>query len=168
MKKTLFELMQNDAIGAIALHSFTVGYYNVARHKEEISPYPQLSYLFYILPIVYNADSLDAFKSSTELYSAITKDQTIILGLQERANKMAQKTFDGLNLAFSKRILSINKVNNTIETLYGYQSKKLPLYSSMNSSENSVKKIQDCAFRLGSIFAKRNPFNIQLELNIMF
>ncbi len=168
MKRNLFDLMQNEVISAIALHSFTLGYYNIAKHKDEFNPYPPLNFLFYILPIVYNADSLDVFKSSHELYSAITKDQAIVLGLQDRANKLSQKTFDGLNLAFSKKMLTINKANNTIEVLHGYKSKKLPLYVSMSSSENSVKRIQDCAYRLGGMFAKRNPINIQLELNIKF
>lgn len=164
----LFGIFQNDAVGAIALHSFILGYYNVAKHKNDFERFPKISYLFYVLPIVYHSDSLSAFRSSNELYSAITKDHGIILELQERANKLAPKTFDALNIAFSKKILTINKSNLTIELIHGFQSKKLPLFLSMNSSENSVKRIQDCAFRLGGMFAKRNPNNIQMELNILF
>jgi len=169
MKQTnLFDLMQNSAISAIALQSFTLGYHNVARYKDNIYPYPKLKYMFYVLPIVYNQDSMEIFKSSNELYTALIKNTSIILGLQERANKMSVQTFDGLNLAFSKKVLELNKQSGTIELLKGFQSKKMTLVLSMNNTYNSVKKIQDCAFKLGSIFAKRNEKNIQLELNIRF
>jgi Family of unknown function (DUF6521) len=167
-KDNLFDLLQNSVVGAIALHSFTLGYNNVAKHKENNLKYPSLSYLFYVLPIVYNKDAMEVFKGSQELYSVLLKDSSIVLGLQDRANKMSAKTFDSLNMAFSKKVLILNKENNSIELGNGFQSKKLPLTLSMNLKENSVKKIQDCAFKLGAIFAKRSINNIQFELNIRF
>jgi len=165
---SLFDLMQNTAVSTIALHSFILGFYNVAKHKENQTPFPKLEYTFFVLPIVYNQDSLETFRSSNELYSALQKDNSIILGLQERANKMTKQTFGGLNLGFSKKIFSYNREEKTIELIKGFQSKKLILPLSMNNSENSVKMIQDCAFKLGGIFAKRNKKNIQLDLNIIF
>lgn len=163
----LFDLIQNPSVGAIALHSFTLGYYNIAKHKT-IYSYPRLVHMFYVLPLVYNQDSMETLKSSNELYTALIKNSSIVLGLQERANKMSIQTFDSLNLAFSKQIMTFNKEYNTIELLKGFQSKKLTLALSMNNTYNSVKKIQDAAFKIGSIFAKRNEKNIQLELNIRF
>lgn len=165
---SLYDILQNSVIGAIALHSFTVGFSNVARNKQVPNIYPRLEYFFYVLPIVYNQDALETFRSSTELYSALLKDNSIILGLQERANKMTSKTFNSLNLAFSKKILTYNKETKSIEPLWGFQSKKLPLPLSISSDDYSVKKIQDTAFRLGAIFAKRDPSTIQFELNILF
>jgi hypothetical protein len=162
----LFELLQNTAVGAIALHAFTLGYHGVAKHKEGY-PFPKLSYCFYVLPIVYNQDAMDTFRGSNELYTVLIKNSAVILGLQERANKMAEQTFNSLGLAFSKKILTINKEEGTIELCRGFQVKKLPLYLSMNYEDNSVKKIQDCAFKLGCIFAKRNENNIRFELNII-
>lgn len=162
----LFDLLQNTAVGAIALHGFTLGYHNVAKHKDGMLRFPKLGYCFYVLPIVYNQDAMDTFKSSNELYTVILKNNSIMLGLQERAIKMSQQTFDSLSLSFSKKILSINKLHGTIEIERGFQVKKLPLPLKMNDENNSVKKIQDCAFKLGSIFAKRNENNIRFELNI--
>lgn len=167
-QNNLFNLMQNSALSVIALHGFVCGYFNVAKHKDDCLDYPPLSYMFYVLPIVYNNDSLQSFKSCNQLYTAISKDNSIILGLQERANKMSVQTFDSLNLAFSKKILSINKNEKTIEIMQGFKSRTLPLFLSMNSTNNSVQEIRDCAFRLGGVFAKRDEKNIQLELNIRF
>jgi len=164
----LFNILQNSAVGTIALHSFVLGYFNVAKHKEEKETFPRLEYLFYVLPIVFNENSMETFRSSNQLYTALKENNTIILGLQERSNKMSVQTFDALNIAFSKKILTYNKENKTIELLRGYQTKKLPLLLSMNSTENSVKKLQDSANKLGAIFAKRHYINIQTELNIRF
>jgi hypothetical protein len=162
----LFELLQNTVVGAIALHSFTLGFNNVAKHKNETYVFPPFNYMFYVLPIVYNQDAMETIKGSNELYSALIKEPAIVLGLQDRANKMSVKTFDSLNLAFSKRVLTLNKIDKTVELAKGFQSKRLPLPLSISSKENSVKKIQDCGFKLGAIFAKRNKHNIEFELNI--
>jgi hypothetical protein len=165
---SLFDLLQNSAISSIALHSFTLGFNTVAKLRHKRCLNPKLEYMFYILPIVYNQDSMEIFKGSNELYTALIKNKEIVLGLQDRANKMSIQTFDSLNLAFSKKILQLNKSNNTIELSKGFQSKKLAIALSMNTNYNSIKKIQDSAYKLGSIFAKRNEKNIQLELNIRF
>lgn len=167
-ENNLFDLMQNTALSTIALHSFTLGYYNLAKNRDGAISFPRLEFMFFVLPIVYNYNSMEIIKSSNELYTALLKDTSITLGLQERANKMSKQTFNGLNLAFSKNILTYNNSNKTIELLKGFQTKKIILPLSMNNSDNSVKKIQDSAFKLGSIFAKRNPQNLQFELNIRF
>jgi len=164
----LFELMQNDALGVIAVHSFTLGYYNIARNKEGELKFPKLEYLFFVLPIVYNYSSMLSFLNSNELYTALIKEHSIILGLQERAYKMSKQTFNALNIAFSKKILSIDKDNGTIMLLKPYTSKKLILSISSNNSFDSVKQIQDSAYKLGSVFAKKHEKNIQTSLNIRF
>lgn len=164
---SLFDLFQNSVLGAIALHSFTLGYYGVAKHKHPDSPYPTLNYFFYVLPIVYNKNAMETFRGSNELYSVLLKEKSIVIELQDRANKMSRKTFDGLNMAFSKKMLLLNEKDKTIELGVGFQSKKLTLPLGLNTKDNSVIKIRDCAFKLGAIFAKRDIRNIQFELNIL-
>lgn len=166
--RNLFELMQNDALSIIALHSFTLGYHTVAKNRKSEVTFPRLDYLFFVLPIVYNYSAMLSFLNSNELYTALMKEHSILLGLQERALKMSVQTFDGLNVAFGKKILSINKENGTITLLKPYTSKKLVLAMSSNNSFDSVKQIQDSAFKLGSIFAKKHDSNIQNDLNIRF
>lgn len=164
----LFDLMQNDALGVIALHSFTLGYNLIAKNKQLESKFPKLEYLFFVLPIVYNHSAMLSFLNSNELYTALMKEPAILLGLQERACKMSQQTFDGLNLAFSKKILTINKDSNTIVLLKPFSSKKLILSMASYNTFDSVKQIQDSAYKLGSIFAKKHDKNIQHDLNIRF
>lgn len=166
--QNLFDLMQNDALNAIAFHSFTRGFHTVAKNRNSPEQFPKLNYMFYVLPIIYNHLSMMTFLNSQELYTALVKEPSIILGLQERANKMSSKTFDGLNLAFSKKVLSIDKSNNTIILLRPFAGRNLQLDISMNNNSNSVKRIQSSAHRLGAIFAKRNDRNIQMDLNIRF
>lgn len=167
-QNNLFDLMQNEALSVIALQSFTLGYHTIARNRSDEVIYPRLAYMFYVLPIIYNYASMLSFLNSNEMYTALLKEPEIVLGLQDRANKMIYQTFDALNLAFSKKILSIDKTNNTILLLRPFTSKKLSLSMTAYKSYDSVKQIQDSAFKLGSVFAKRHDKNIQLDLNIRF
>lgn len=163
----LYEIMQNTSISALALHSFILGYFKISKNKKDKNPFPRMDYLFYVLPIVYHKNSREIFKSSNELYTAILHDKEIILGLQERAIKMAPQTFDGLNLAFSKKLLSYNSETKTIEILKGFRSNKIRAGVPL-SADNSIPKIQNSAYKLGHIFAKNTEKNIQIELNIRF
>lgn len=162
----LYDILQNVGISALACHSFVQGYYNVALNKKNKNYFPKLEYLFYVLPIVYHQDTMKTFKSSTELYTALIKNKSILLGLQDRANKMSPQTFDALNLAFNREILSINSNNEIIIKPEDLRNKIV--ITSMYGRENIVKNIQDTAKKLGNMFAKTEDKNIQLELNIRF
>lgn len=162
----LYDILQNIAIGALACHSFVKGYTLVAKNKKNKSSFPKLEYLFYVLPIVYNRRNMGVLKSSNELVNAIIKDKSIILGLQDRANKMSPQTFDALNLAFNKKLLGINK-NNEITISEENLKQEIIIQTSLNR-ENVIKNIQDTARKLGNMFAKTDEKNIQLELNIRF
>lgn len=164
----LFRILQNVAIGSIALHSFTLGYYKLAVNRKEIDVYPRFEFMFYVLPIIFNKSAMQTFRSSNHLYTALFENKSIVLDLQERANKMAEQTFDSLNLSFSKKILGYNKNDGTIEIQKGFKTNKLPLTSSMQSNDHSIKMIQDSAYKLGSIFAKKDEKALQIDLNIRF
>lgn len=166
--ENLFDLIQNSAISALALHSFALGYNKVSKGKNEHIQFPRIEYTFFVLPIVYNNNAMEIFKSSDQLYTAISKDHSITLGLQERAQKMSEQTFNGLNVAFSKKILSYNSDNKTIEIMPGFKTERIKFHDQNLGTENSIKKIQLTAYKLGSIFAKKNKRNIQIELNINF
>lgn len=109
---------------------------------------------------------MKTFKSSRELYNAIIKNKSIVLGLHERANKMSKQTLDSLNLAFSKNLLSINKDNEIILN-EEFLNKKISIPGNKDR-ENVIKNIQDSATKIGNIFAKTDEKNIQIELNIRF
>jgi len=162
--KSLFGLIQNPIISSIALHSFVHGYNKIATNRENTLKYPKMEYLFYVLPIVYHQRSLDTFVSARSMQRALEGDNSITIGLQERAIKMINQTFEGMNVSFSKNLLTINKKNMTIELLY--LSKRIPLPKNMQKYD--LLKIQRCAIQLGSIFAKTDERNLQIYLNIRF
>ncbi len=162
----LYDIIQNVGIGALACYSFVQGYTVLAVNKKNKSNFPKIEYLFYVLPIVYHQDTMMTFKSSTELYTVLIKNKSILLGLQDRANKMSPQTFDALNLAFNRELLSINEKNEIIVNPEDLRSKiSIP---TIVGRENTVKNIQDAARRLGNMFAKTDDKNIQVELNIRF
>lgn len=165
MKKqlNLFEILQNPAVGLIAIHSFILGYNNVAKNHETDSPYPPLPYLFYILPIVYDSKAVESMRF--ELYTTLSSNPSLTLGLQDRANKMSGQTFDSLNLGFSKKILTLNKEDYTVEISEKTQK---DLLNQMKLDNQVLKDIRTASKKLGNIFAKKDPKMLQLNLNIRF
>lgn len=159
----LFDILQNPAIGTIAIHSFILGYHNVAVNKNDISNFPPLSCIFYVLPIIYNPHAIGSVKM--ELYTTLIDNKSITLGLQERANKMSGQTFDSLNLGFSKKIFRLNKENYTIELEPDFLKKISPLQKVDSPFLHDVRK---ASTRLGNIFAKKEDKVLQLTLNIRF
>lgn len=163
----LFDVLQNNAIGIIAIHSFILGYKNVAINKNNgKDTLPSFSSLFYILPIVYGESSLNSFKSSYELYTALSKDRSITLGLQERAQKMSSQTLDSINLGFSKNIFTYNKENHTIDLNEKFNS--ISILNTMKINNKFLKEVRTASFRLGSIFAKKDDKMLQITMNIRF
>ena len=113
-KLDLFDVLQNTTVGVIAIQSFVLGYNAVSKGKKSEVIDPHIYHLFYVLPIVLERSSVETFKSSMELYTAISKDKNLTLGLQNTANKMTGQTFDSLNLGFSKGIFTLDKVSMRI------------------------------------------------------
>lgn len=159
----LFSILQNSTLGVIAIHSFILGYNNVAKHKEDKSDYPKIDYLFFVLPIVYDYKSLKSIKY--KLDTSIIENKELTLGLQNKAEKMSKQTFDSLNMGLSKLIFKINKNDYTVE-LTDDCKKEITIL--MKFSNETIKDIQTISKRLGNIFAKRDEKKIQIELNIRF
>lgn len=159
----LFDILQNPAIGVIAIHSFIIGYNNVAKNKEEKNNFPSLNLLFYVLPIIYDISAMKSVK--TELYTTLTENKTLTLELEERARKMSGQTFDSLNLGFSKLIFKLKTESFTIEVNEEYNKAILDM---MKIKVESLKDIQIYSKRLGNIFAKKDEKKLQLDLKIRF
>ncbi|MEP3209541.1 MAG: three component ABC system middle component [Maribacter sp.] len=163
----LFDVLQNNAIGIIAIHSFILGYKKVVLNKHSgKESAPSFSSLFYVLPIVYGESSLKSFKSSFELYTALSKDRSITLGLQERAQKMSAQTLDSINLGFSKNIFIFNEENQTIDLSEKFNS--ISILNTMKISTPFLKEVRTASFRLGNIFAKKDDKMLQITMNIRF
>lgn len=163
----LFNLLQNVGVSCTALHSFVLGYNRIAIHKESskiYSQYPKIEYLFYVLPIVYNKEARNVFKSSNSIYKVMEKSSIINLDLHNRAIKMLNQSYDGLNLAFNKEVLSLNFELMTIELGDKYTAIDLPI----NRMSQDIRDIQMSARHIGSIFAKTEERILQSSLNIRF
>lgn len=162
----LFDIFQNTTIGVLAIQSFILGYNAAAKLNKNETRDPRINHLFYVLPIVFESSSLETFKSSRELYTAISKDKTITLGLQDSANKMSTQTFDSLNLGFSKGIFTLDKASMRIGLTEKYENRSI--LNKMKIRDQYFKDIRDASFRLGNIFAKKDEKMLQLTLNIRF
>ena len=157
-----FDIYQNTTLSVIAIHSFTLGYYNVAKHKPEKFDYPPLRYVFFVLPIIYDNRTMKSVKN--ELYTTLNGNKAFTLELQDRAQKMSSQTFEALNLGFSKNILSLDKnYNLLIKEDYNRE-----LTKKMGYSNDIISAIQTYSKRLGGIFAKKDEKTLQYELNILF
>lgn len=159
----IFDILQNSTLGVIAIHSFILGYNNVAKHKKEKYDYPKIDYLFFILPIVYDYRLLKSIRYNLD--TSIEGNKELTLGLQSKAKKMSKQTLDSLNMGFSKMIFRLNKENYTIE-LADDCNKEITIL--MKFSNETIKDIQSISKRLGNIFAKRDEKKTQIELNIRF
>ena len=166
-KDNLFEILQNPTIGVLAIHSFISGYSRIQNDKTKENPYPPFNSLFYVLPLIYNPSSLQSFKSSFELYTALSKNKELTLGLQDRATKMTEQTFESINLGFSKGIfLLVNDIPISIGITPELKGRNI--LNSMKISDTFFREIKIAATRLGAIFAKKDEKMIQLTLNIRY
>jgi hypothetical protein len=165
MRKTLniYDIYQNSALSVIAIHSFILGYNRVAKFKDEKPDSPPLKYVFFVLPIIYDLESMESIKN--ELYTTLIKNKKLTLGLHERANKMSSQTFEALNLGLSKNIFNLSPDNYYIfineEFMREFTIK-------LKFSNDVIRNIQTYSKRLGGIFAKKDEKILQLRLNISF
>jgi hypothetical protein len=165
-KLDLFDVLQNTTIGVIAIQSFILGYNAVTKGRKGEAIDPRIQHLFYVLPIVFESSYVETFKTSMELYTAISKDKNLTLGLQNTANKMSSQTFDSLNLGFSKGIFSLDKDSMRVGLTDDYRNKSILI--KMKIGDQYFKNIMRSAFRVGNLFAKKDEKMIQLTLNIRF
>lgn len=159
----LFDILQNPAIGVIAIHSFIIGYNNVAVRNDKKNNFPTINQLFYVLPIIYDISSMKSIKN--ELYTTLTENKNLTLELEERARKMSGQTFECLNLGFSKLIFNVNKENFTIGINEEYNKSILNM---MRINSESLRNIQTYSKRLGNVFAKTDLKKLQIDLKIRF
>jgi len=156
-----FESIQNIAISALALHSFTKGYYDFYINNPKDKQYPKLQYFFYVLPLIYHEDSLNNFYNSNNLYVVLKDYPQISTQLQNRANKMSKQTFDSLNLAFGSGLLSLNKLDSS----FFVQLKRLTYINQKWPFD--IDKIIKGSRKLGIMFAKSPEDNLRIKLKVI-
>lgn len=158
MKKHLntFDIVQNVAISAFAMHKFTYSFEATAK-KYDVDLYPKIHYFLPILPLIYHKDSLKQINSSNELYTLLAKHPEFYSSLQHRMNKMSVQTFDAINMGFNKGLLTYNKETHQISSL---RNPIVKIY------HEDIINIFLGANKLGRWFAKAPIEEIQIMLKI--
>lgn len=155
-----YEIMQNNALGALALSGFTIEYY---KNKNNICG-PTLPILMPVLPMVLHEDTaLTLHKKHKQggFYKSIYENRMISIGLQQRMEAMANQTFQALNFAFASKILNYDNSTNQIVPLRRTSPLKL-----INSSYVEIRRIIKAAERLGYWFSEMELEQISIALNL--
>lgn len=154
-------IVQNHALGALALHYFTKSYYET---NEKTGPVFPLSMI--ILPIIFNEkcyQSIGDVKRVTgrvSMLNVLADHRDIPVGLQRRMIEMKEQTYKSLNLAFAKGLLKYHKAEKRLSP-----GAYLRIPGSLN---NDNQKILQASKIIGKWFAYNTIEQICISLNITF
>ncbi|AYB32513.1 three component ABC system middle component [Chryseolinea soli] len=155
-----FSIIQNSALGSLALFSF-VKEYHYSKDKLEG---PTIPLLMPILPIVFNEESNLALsrnqKRLTSYYKTLADCRTIPVGLQKRMEHMYSNTMNSLNIGFATGMLIYNNASAEITP-----RPRLTLPDLTIAENHSI--IQTSSL-LGFWFSKLTLEEICISLNIQF
>ncbi|MGO4185493.1 three component ABC system middle component [Paenibacillus sp. TAF43_2] len=139
-----YEVVQNVAIGALALWTFSVEYYKTLEENRG----PDLAVSMLVLPLIFNEDFVKkAYRRNFKggLFNSLNEDKTLFLGMQERMESMASLTLKSLNICFSAKLIFYDHVRHEY----------LPIRMNVpqNNGNSDIKDILATAKRLGYWFS---------------
>jgi len=155
-----YEIMQNNALGALALSAFTIEFYKNTNNMHG----PTLPVLMPVLPMVLHEDTASTLHNKHKkggFYKSIYKNKTILIGLQQRMESMADQTFQALNFAFASKMLNYD--NSTNQIIPRRRTSPLKL---INSNYVEIRRIIKAAERLGYWFSEMELEQISIALNL--
>jgi len=153
------DTIQNIGIGALALHSFVLKYYD---QRDRLSG-PDIHLTMPVLPILFQEELLEGIYSRNYkggFHIVITEYFGLPAGLQKKMESTSQKTFDSLNLAFSSNLLELDRER------YQITPSRLTNLNSVVTGDN--RKVLLGAARLGHWFSKLTTQQICKYLRIRF
>ncbi|MDH2333875.1 three component ABC system middle component [Paenibacillus polymyxa] len=139
-----YEVVQNIALGSLALWSFSVEYYKTLEEKRGID----LPTLMLVLPLIYNesiTNSVYKRKFKGGLFNSLNDDKALFVGLQERMQDMSALSLKSLNLCLSGKLLMYQ--HNS------YEFVPIRMGTSNLGYTESIKKILSASKRFGYWFA---------------
>lgn len=123
-----------------------------------------LPLVFLVLPLTFHKRTATILSSKTQpgaLYKALGEDRELTIGLQERMQAMADRTFKALSIGFHTGLFVLDRERE-------YQlipCKKTPPTSHVT---DEVKVILNAAKRVGHSFAEMSLVQLSTQLNIRF
>jgi hypothetical protein len=153
------DIIQNIGIGALALHQFTMKYFEEQKNLQG----PSLALAMPVLPLLFHEQTLAQIAKRNYkggFFKVTTEFRELPAGLQRRMESMSEQTFKSLNLAYQSKILTYNKELNEI----------LPIESKVEKQQYSeeIQEIFRGADRLGFWFATLPFEQICINLKIKF
>ena len=156
-----FQIVQNEALGAMALQAFAKEY-----AKQSGNGGPILPLIMPVLPIVFNERACEILWkvkriTSSRFLNTLSNYRDLPAGLQERMVNMADQTFRSLNFAFAMKIVTYE--HDSCKIIPVKYLKNLP---KLQYGDNQM--IIYSAKVLGGWFAYYSQEEICIFLNIYF
>ncbi len=107
------EIVQNPALGALALWAFTAEFYAQAQRQRG----PTMPLALPILPMVLHEETVECIHNrhfDGGLFLALADNRTLTLDLQDRMEAMTPQTMQALNLGFATNLLSYDRESGEI------------------------------------------------------
>ena len=154
-----FSILQNVALGGVALWGFTYEYHKTTNLVHG----PVLPLIFPVLPLVFHRESLQALNGRQMrggLYRALSEVRALPAGLQTRMQSMAPQTFQSLRAACAAGLLSYSRDTTEITPI----RRSVP----HQFRTGEAKPILQTARRLGFWFASTPLAQLGLLLDLRF
>ncbi|MDP2138561.1 MAG: DUF6521 family protein [Candidatus Didemnitutus sp.] len=138
------DLVQNPALGAALLHTFTLEYCEQNRNKSG----PPITHLLPVLPMLLHEETVqELYRRHYEggLLLALSENRTLTIGLQERMQSTVPRTMRALNLALAAGLLTYDPVEDQVRVAAKTRAEF--------SSGAETKPMHAAATRLGYWFA---------------
>lgn len=155
-----YEIMQNNALGALALSAFTIEFYKNTNNMRG----PTLQVLMPVLPMVLHEDTaltLHNKKKQGGFYRSVYENRAISVGLQQRMQSMADQTFQALNFAFASKLLNYDASSHQVIP----QRRTSPL-KFLKTNYIETRRILSASERLGYWFSEMGVEQIAIILNL--
>ena len=153
------ELVQNPALGALALWAFTVEYFSQTQRRRG----PALPLVLPVLPMTLHQETVDSIHNrhfDGGLLLALADNRTLTLDLQERMEAMMPQTMLALNLGFATNLLALDRESGEL------RPKRMT--PPVRQVQPEVKRMISAAERLGYWFCTMNTDQLCSYLRIRF
>ena len=162
MIDVLFEqrIIQNTGLGAEAIWQAVYEAYEAKGRSEGVS----FPLAFLLLPLTFHRRTAEVLASRSRpgaIYKALAEDREIAVGLQERMEALATRTFQSLSIGFSTGLLRLDQ-DHERQLIPGRRS------APVRHVTKEVQTILGAARRVGQTFAELTIVQVANHLGMRF